>query len=1165
MSIRRKPPGIVVRFAPILVLFVLTLFGGSDPALTDIKATVGAQDQDSQNAGGLPDPSTTADQTAQEGVGEVELLIDNENYAEAEAKLRPMLAEAERTHGPRSAAVAQLLDLLVKVLRLDGWALEPETRELAERAVNIRKELVGPSDPSVATGLENLALILYELGDYAGARPLFERLLEIRERTLGPDHTEVASTLNNLGILLRESGELQEAQLMHEKALAIYEAKRGPDDLDVARVLSNLGNVQSDRGDYAGARISYERALAIEEKALGSTSPEVATTANNLAVLLKYIGDYQNAHLLFERCLRIEEATLGPSDFKVGETLLNLGNYLIEMGDYVGAQEHLTRALRILQEELPPDHVYIGYAYWSLAGLYHQRGDYAEALSNYGLARPILEGQLGPDNLIVAEFIVAMAMAMHDSGDLAGARVLYDRALAIQEAELDPNHPTVAITLKALSLLQSEVGDHLGAESSLVRALEIEEGKFGPEHIDVAATLVVLAGELQETEQTDAARQSLERALAIQEKVLGTDHPHVAQTLGRLSMTRLASDDSRGAFDAAIQSEQIARRHLRLTVRTLPERQALRYGSVRASGIDILLSLTVESEPEDPSFASRSYGELVRSRALVFDEMAYRRRTVVTSTDPEVNRLAAAYLSERRRLANLMVRGPEELRPALLDSARRECEKAEAALASKSASFQAEQERYRIDLAQVAGALPPNNSLVSYVIFERYLSSAGRIGGSGTTVTSYGSFVLHSGDTEPTFLLLGSAEEIDSLVIKWRDETASRVGQRPPRQAEESYRTAGESLRRKIWDPVAEHVSDVDQVFVVPDGALNLVSIATLPVGETHYVVDRPPLIHYLTAERDLVPSEIAEPEGVGLLAFGGPDFDAIDQFTAQAPTEEAQKHFGDPKPEGGVHRGQYRGELSRCGGFREVRFTSLPQSIPESEKVVALWEEAGGGEHQQGTGRTAASNADLLTGSTASEPSFKVLTPGRQVVHLATHGFFLEGRCPSALETERGIGGLKFKDSESPPVPAGENPLLLSGLALAGANHRDEAGPEEDDGILTAEEVAALNLGGVRWAVLSACETGVGTVQAGEGVFGLRRAFQIAGTKTLIMSLWPVEDVAGREWMERLYAARLVEGLSTAEAVRRANLDVLNRRREEGQSTHPYYWGAFVAAGDWR
>src|SRR5206468_2439199 len=137
----------------------------------------------------------------------------------------------------------------------------------------------------------------------------------------------------------------------------------------------------------------------------------------------------------------------------------------------------------------------------------------------------------------------------------------------------------------------------------------------------------------------------------------------------------------------------------------------------------------------------------------------------------------------------------------------------------------------------------------------------------------------------------------------------------------------------------------------------------------------------------------------------------------------------------------------------------------------------------------------------------------------------------------------------------AGENPLLLSGLALAGANHRASAGPDEEDGILTAEEIASLDLSSIEWAVLSACNTASGDIRVGEGVLGLQRAFQIAGAHTLVMSLWPVDDKATRHWMEHLYDDHLRRGLDTAEAVRSAMQSVLADRRRKGLDTHPFYW----------
>ena len=224
------------------------------------------------------------------------------------------------------------------------------------------------------------------------------------------------------------------------------------------------------------------------------------------------------------------------------------------------------------------------------------------------------------------------------------------------------------------------------------------------------------------------------------------------------------------------------------------------------------------------------------------------------------------------------------------------------------------------------------------------------------------------------------------------------------------------------------------------------------------------------------------------------------------------------------------------------MQFEPLPASLNEVDAVVTLWTRA-----RRATTR--------LTGSAASEAAFKAAAAGRQVLHLATHGFFLGGRCATAFDASS-------EPAERAARLARENPLLLSGLILAGA-HRE--GAADEDGVLTAEEIAALNLNGVELGRSCPDRYGRRRDSCRGGCLRLRRAFQLAGAKTVIMSLWTVEDQATRQWMSALYENRLVRELGTADAVREASLTMLRQRRAKGVSTHPLYWAAFVAAGDWR
>jgi CHAT domain-containing protein len=372
---------------------------------------------------------------------------------------------------------------------------------------------------------------------------------------------------------------------------------------------------------------------------------------------------------------------------------------------------------------------------------------------------------------------------------------------------------------------------------------------------------------------------------------------------------------------------------------------------------------------------------------------------------------------------------------------------------------------------------------------------------------------------------------------------------------ENSYRRAGAALRRRIWDPLQPGLGNANAVFVVPDAALHLVSLASLPVGMSQYLVETKPLIHYLSTERDLVPEQSRQ--GKGILVVGNPAFDQAGKVMVASSQPSAPAGVAT-----GITGNLLRGTRSACGTFQSLHFPSLPGSQQEAENIAALWTQSSasaplmkGAADQFGSGELL-----RITGAEASPEAFKQFAPGKRVLHVATHGFFLEGSCESAVQ--RRLDASK-RDESTLPATA-ENPLLLSGLAFAGANRRASAKPDETDGILTAEEIAGINLAGVDWAVLSACDTGVGEIKVGEGVFGLRRAFQVAGAKTVIMSLWPVEDETTRQWMGTLYREHFLNGKDTRESVRAASLQILAQRRTKHQSTHPFYWGAFIAAGDW-
>ncbi len=1092
---------------------------------------------------------------ADDPLGDLKSLIKERKFAEAESGARSLLARVEAKSGADSVEAARVLDILVESLWRGGKGGEIETRELAERAVTIKERVLGSDHLDVATSLSNFGTVLWWSADFAASRLQHERGLAIREKTLGPDHPDVATSLTGIATALYETGDYAKAVPLLDRALRIWETAFGPDHPDVASTLNRLAIVLQTTGDYAAARPLLERALAIREKTLGPDHPNVATSLNDLAILLQDTGDYAAARPLYERAIALGEKTLGADHPFVSNSLNNFAGLLYDMGDYAAVRPLAERALSIREKALGPDHP-----------------DVAASLNN-------------------------LAALFHEMGDSAAARPLADRALAIWEKALGPDHPDVAIGLSNLARIFRDTGDYAAARPLFERSLKIREKALGPDDHYVATSLRELAILLHDTGDYAAARPLLERCLEIRRKSLGPDHPDVAECLIDLAQVHAVQGEVAGALEAALEAERIARDHLRLTGRSLSERQALRYAAVRKSGLD--LALTLAGQGLDDASRRRALDAVVRSRAVVFDEMAARHRVIGSAADP-VGGLTVVLTRARTRLANLVVRGlgdqtPEAYRK-LLDEAREEKERAERALAAASADFAREFSRSRLGVEEVAASLPPGSALVAIARYNRFdlvrksATKADAAASRRTTVPgehraatplversvktgevpSYLAVVLRSGEQSPEVADLGPAEKIDKLVARWREEASGGPlrADRGLREAEAAYREAGAALRKRVWDPLGSAIKNSTRVFIIPDGSLNLVNVAALPVDEGGYLVERGPLVHYLSTERDLVSSDEIR-HGEGILVLGSPAYDATSLFAGLSPAREPFRpgqstHMfgagqGKPRPATSAAAGaaasvqhSFRGELSTCDDFRAVRFAPLPGSKREADEVADLLK------------RRKAQGVRRLTGSAASEAAFKEKGPGRRMLHLATHGFFLGEQCASALDDTRPSGGSEAREQQGPPPVVGENPLLLSGLALAGANHRASAGPEEEDGILTAEEVAAMDLSGVDWVVLSACDTGVGEFKAGEGMFGLRRAFQVAGARTVITSLWSVEDEATRAWMRNLYQERL-SGASTAEAVRNASRRMIESLKRSGLPAHAYYWAGFVAVGDWK
>jgi CHAT domain-containing protein len=464
-----------------------------------------------------------------------------------------------------------------------------------------------------------------------------------------------------------------------------------------------------------------------------------------------------------------------------------------------------------------------------------------------------------------------------------------------------------------------------------------------------------------------------------------------------------------------------------------------------------------------------------------------------------------------------------------------ENERIEESISKRSDEFRAQFQD--IDIEAVRRALPSEAALVEFVFFRAFdVAKRGVIG------EQYAAYVVRSEAATPLLVSLGDASSIDGLIQSWR------LALSDPKRAD--VKNLGRTLDERVMRPVRKLLGSARHVFVSTDGALNLIPFAAL-VDENHRYLVENYSITYLTSGRDLLRLQSPQHDQArNVVIVADPLFDSA-SAKGNGPIPSVSKPQSSELPV----------QSSRSVDFTALEYQPLLGTAAEARALSRLWP-----------------SATVWTEGQATEAAIKQVKNPR-ILHVATHGFFL----PNQPRTEKATappGSLKWSLPDNPSHQ--ENPLLRSGLILAGI--KQQRSGEGEDGVLTALEMAGLNLWGTKLVVLSACETALGDVKRGEGLYGLRRALVLAGSESQVMSLWKVSDAGTRDLMTAYYT-RIQNHQGRTEALRQVQIAMLggelaartasqSRQRETtdiGEKTvardyrHPYYWAAFIQSGDWR
>jgi tetratricopeptide (TPR) repeat protein len=1060
------------------------------------------------------------------------LYFRQSQYAKAEPLFLRALHIQEKTSASADPALATYLTNLAMNYVNEGKYAEAEP--IYERVLPIDEKTLGPEDLDLATALNNLAHIYDEQGKYTEAEPLYKRALAIREKALGPEHTGVATVLNNLAALYFNQGKYVDAEQLYQRGLTIREKALGPDAPDVANALNNLGALYDRQGRYTDAEPLYQRALSIDEKAFGADTLGVATDLNNLATLYFHQGQYSKAEPIFQSVLLIDEKSLGPNDHLLASALINLAGIWVREGKYAEAEALYQRALSIFEKALGPEHRDVATALSNLAALYVRQGKYSDAETLYQHALRIREKALGPEHSDVAGALNNLAAIQVDQGRYADAESLYQRALKIYEKTLGPEHVDVASTVNNLAQLYFNEAKFADAGPLYERALRIDEKALGPDHPGVATALNNLALFYDHEGKYAEAEPLYQRALSIDEKALGTDHPEVATDLNNLAMlyghqNKYAEAEPlfERAFDNLFHQFQY-------NFKYMTENERLGFLDSVGNDFPFYFSFVHRYRGMDARLIGSMYNLLLWEKSFVVGSVADMRRQVEASGDVEAIKLLGQLSAKRTQIAGLL-----DVEPADRDLWRKQIEQLETeassiekALVARSSAFAEQKKLERATWQQVRDALKPGEAAVEFAHFDFY--------DKGWTDKSYyvALVVTRQSRGQPEYIFLGDEKQIEGDAITQFQHTVQTRGF----EAEQETKLPGADAYALIWKPLEKALRGKSRVFLAPDGVLNQLPLGIIVAPDGKLQMEKFDL-RLLSSTRDILRDVPAHADSTALLV-GDPVFDLSEEQQVSAMQKLSKPEQKSPVLAGGLSPGPDVGNKvsERSGSVGDnTNLPRLPGTGIEVKAIAELLEQ-----HNWKT--------DVYTGDRAQK---RVVEQARspRVLHLATHGFFLP---------DQHIKNGRLGSGENKPAEL-EDPMLRSGLYFAGAA-RTLAGKHttqgEDNGVLTAMEAANLNLRGTELVVLSACSTGQGDVKNGEGVFGLRRAFEEAGVQEVLMSLWSVPDEETLELMRRFYG-KWLGGMETHKALKEAQLEM----REKVKSTHdgkdlPYYWGAFVLVG---
>ncbi len=1113
-------------------------------------------------------------------------------YEKALPFLLKIKEKTEKTYGENSPEYGRILKNLASLYQ-DMGSYDIALSFYLE-SLKITEKALGKNNTAYGTSLNNLALIYSKMGQYEKALPLYIEALDIREKTLGKNNPDYATSLNNLASLYQDEALYEKALPLYIQVLEIREKALGKNHPDYGTSLNNLACLYADVGQYEKALELYGEAKEISEKTIGKNNPAYGTNLCNLASLYYKMGMYFKALSYYIEGIEIIKYTLGKNHPDYGILLNNLACLCADLGQYEKALELHIEAKEIAEKTLGKNHPDYGSSLNNLAYIYEVNGEYTKAISLYLEALKNFEQTLSKVHPDYANILNNLALVYLDIGEFDKVSSLLLQALNITDKTLGKNHPDYLVRLNNLSVFYSEINQNDKAISFALTALENTEKNFGkensiygirannlaslyqnigqynnalnyfidaknsieksigkkhPDYSTILSNLALLYNDLGDNEK---ALYFANEALTNTEENFGYDQRNYCFSLNKLALIYFNLGQSEKALPLFIQGlEKIKKllggknkwyntilfnigmvnlnmgfynetyKYLFNAIQNnlseieqnfafLSEKEKVNYIFNISCKNDMFRSFLMDYHSSNLGVSNQMFKLELASKSMILNSLITMKQNFDKSNDT----LMIKKFEDWRRLRYILAKQYSlsiANRMPDIDSLEQKANEIEGELTRLSSAFSQNKIVQKARWEDVQKALKNGEIAIEFSNFRYYNLK------EWTDSILYIALVLRPQDSFPQMVKLCEQKQLDSIFTKSSQLESKNINN--------SYKN--KRLYELIFKPLEPYLNNNDTIYYSPSGVLNQISFSAIMTDDSSYISDKYTLRQVSSTANILFEKEdTSSIKDIAL--FGGVNFDATEQeITKELDTIIREEFF--------VSRSFYKTDSTRSD-----KWIKLPGTLSE---VNAISEIA----HKEDI------NVRKFTGNDALEEKVKSLNAKNSpnILHIASHGFFF----PDPKLDLKKINMLYLDDRNRFSVA--DDPMNRSGLLFAGCNTAwtsDSLTFSHEDGILTAYEASNISLTNTELVVLSACETGLGTIKGSEGVYGLQRAFKLAGAKYILMSLWKVPDKETSEFMTQFYSQYLSKKLDIRSAFNKAQTIMKEKYR-----TSPYKWAGFV------